>query len=431
MVAVTGLAVVLFALPLAVAVSRFYRTTEVARLQRDADLATGALPASGLHGVDPIELPPSRRHVSVALYDNRGHLVAGSGPLDGGRVVRVALHGKASDRRDGGDLATAVPLRDEELIVGAARASRPWQDVSANVHRTWLAMAALAAVAVGIAAAVASAEARRLAAPVLALAAATDRLGQGDFGVHPERSGIAELDEAAAALDATASRLGDLVQRERTFSADASHQLSTPLTSLQYTLERPLLDPTADRDAALHAGLAQVDRLQATVQALLTVNRDGPGDASADVAALIHELRDDWSRRLGASGRPFDVTFPPDLPRGAANPGVVRQVLDVLLENAEQHGAGTVTLRARPAGDGMVVEVEDEGLGVEPAQGDVFERRSPRAKGHGIGLSLARSLAAAEGGRLILQRRGPHPLFVLALPAVRLATEAQSTDAAT
>ena len=87
-----------------------------------------------------------------------------------------------------------------------------------------------------------------------------------------------------------------------------------------------------------------------------------------------------------------------------------------LLENAAEHGAGTVTLRARPTAGALAVDVADEGPGPAP-DGDLFRRRSPTAEGSGIGLALARSLAEAEGGRLVLSRPGPEPCFTVLLPA--------------
>jgi signal transduction histidine kinase len=91
----------------------------------------------------------------------------------------------------------------------------------------------------------------------------------------------------------------------------------------------------------------------------------------------------------------------------------VRQVLDVVLANASEHGAGSVMLRARSAPGAIVIDVADEGPGVADI-GAPFERRS--GEGHGIGLALARTLAEAEGGRLVLERPGPNPVFSLVLP---------------
>jgi signal transduction histidine kinase len=85
----------------------------------------------------------------------------------------------------------------------------------------------------------------------------------------------------------------------------------------------------------------------------------------------------------------------------------IATVIDVLVDNAVRHGSGTVTITlgaARPSG--VSVTVADEGeLAGDPNR--VFERRSPEARGHGIGLALARSLAHAEGARLRLARRSP------------------------
>jgi signal transduction histidine kinase len=89
--------------------------------------------------------------------------------------------------------------------------------------------------------------------------------------------------------------------------------------------------------------------------------------------------------------------------------------VDVLLDNAVVHGAGTVGLVVRDAGTAVAIDVTDEGAGpLDPEA--VFRSREDAAPGHGIGLALARALAEAEGGRLVLSRARP-PVFSLLLPA--------------
>ena len=68
----------------------------------------------------------------------------------------------------------------------------------------------------------------------------------------------------------------------------------------------------------------------------------------------------------------------------------------------------------------MTVEVSDEGAGFAQEPEDVFAPRIP-VRGHGIGLSLANSLAEADGARLVLSRRGPRPALTLHLPDARIA----------
>jgi len=103
-----------------------------------------------------------------------------------------------------------------------------------------------------------------------------------------------------------------------------------------------------------------------------------------------------------------------ELPVSSASQAAVRQVVDVLLDNAVVHGAGTVTLSLRDAGGAVAIDVADEGPGPADPE-EAFRRRGDSAAGHGIGLALARSLAEAEGGRLRLTRPRP-PVFSLLLP---------------
>jgi signal transduction histidine kinase len=253
---------------------------------------------------------------------------------------------------------------------------------------------------------------------VAALATALETLGDGDFSVRTERSGVPELDAAAAALDATAERVGDLVLRERTFSSDASHQLSTPVTGLRVTLEGALLTPGTDLREAVEEALGQLDRLQSTVADLLALARDAEPVGPVDLRDVVGAAAADRRGALAAMGRALRVDVPLDLPAARGSAAAVRQVLGVLLDNAAVHGSGTVTVRAYAAASGLIVEVEDEGAGLrEPDR--AFERRSPAARGHGIGLALARSLAEADGGRLVVRRPGPAPVLALVLPGAR------------
>lgn len=417
MVLVTAAAVLVFSVPLGVAAARIYRDREVSGLEREATKAAGVLPGGGLHSSDTVELPSHPNNVQLALYDEQGVLVAGDGPPQGGSEVFDALAGRINDDHDGAWLAVAIPLHDEEQIVGAARAAIPWSAVTTDTYRSWLIMAALGVVAVGLAAALALRQSRRLVEPIADVARMAVRLGDGDFSAQVAPAGVPELDRAGDALNRTAVRIGEIVARERSFAADVSHQLNTPLTSLRLGLESALLTPDSDIEAALQAAVDEVERLQTTVATLLAVARDGTMaiDAHCDVAVVCSDVADRCRAGLSSAGRPIRIDVDDSIPLVRCPADVLREILAVLVDNAVRHGAGSVTIAGRRAGHGVVVEVTDEGEGVaNPAS--IFERRSPGASGHGIGLSLARSLAEAHESRLQLTRAAPWPVFTLALP---------------
>jgi signal transduction histidine kinase len=403
-VGVSAGALLLFGLPLAFAVTRVYRDEELIRVQRLATSATQAV-GTRVSGDDPAELP-NRGAVRLALYDRRGARVGGRGPVRADAVVRQALRGKVGQSTAGGRLVVAVPVARNERVAGVIRADRSGGVVHARARAAWLVMTGIAVAVLALATGIAVVLAGRITRPVETLTRAVRRLGDGDFTVRTTPSGVPELDDAAAALDTTARRLGDLVDRERAFSADASHQLRTPLTALRLDLEAG--------DSA-HA-LTQVDRLQETITTLLAAARDGaPGGGRVGLPPLLAELRTSWSGPLAAAGRPLRVVVPGDLPPAAAAGGAVRQILQVLVENALVHGQGPVVVTARRTGGAIAIDVTDEGPGVTGDIEAIFERRTASALGSGIGLALARSLATAEGGRLVLQRSGPSPTFTLLL----------------
>jgi signal transduction histidine kinase len=413
--AVTAVAMILFALPLGVAVQRLYWTEMVTALQRDAARAAAVVPDTIPGG--PISLP--RRSPSqpvIGVYDTTGRLVAGSGP---GRSA-LAAGGPRAQVRDAieqGDLAVIVPIPSDQKAVGTVRAAVPYRAVTGRVHQAWAVMALLALIATGLAAVLARRQSVRLAAPLERLTRAARALGDGDFTVRAERSGLREADSASQALEETATQLGDLLDRERAFSSDVSHQLRTPLTALMAGLENALDRPDADLPSAIRDALSRGDHLRTTIDDLICLIRPGPAGSPADIAALAEDVRARWETPLATRGRRMVLVAEPDLPKCTAPTAAIRQILDVLIGNALWHGEGTVAIAVR-AGDGtLVIEVSDEGPGLAGEPAELLAGSPAQADGHGRGLPLARSLAAAAGGSLAVRRAAPQPVFSVLFPA--------------
>jgi signal transduction histidine kinase len=195
-----------------------------------------------------------------------------------------------------------------------------------------------------------------------------------------------------------------------------SHQLNTPLTSLRLGLESALITPGTNLEGAVGAAVGEVERLERTVATLLAMARDQPGAASCDATAVCEEVAERCRGPLAVDARPLVLELDRRLPAAACPADALREIVTVLVDNATRHGAGAVTIRTRAAGNGVIVEVEDEGEGLTGDPADAFTRRSAAATGHGIGLALARSLAEAHGARLLVSRARPHPVFMLAVP---------------
>jgi signal transduction histidine kinase len=158
----------------------------------------------------------------------------------------------------------------------------------------------------------------------------------------------------------------------------------------------------------------QLDRASGALAELLAIRRMPAEEIPPGPALpILRESVARWHGVLTATGRSCTLQAP-DVPSGVQVPAaVLRQVLDVLLDNSVAHGRGPVVVRARAAGAWLLVDVTDAGSIVDPAQA-LFARGVGR--GTGLGLSLAQSLAESIGGRLVLADPTP-TRFTLALPS--------------
>lgn len=281
-------------------------------------------------------------------------------------------------------------------------------------------VASVLAFAAGIG--VAQWQARRLAAPLIYLAASAEQLGSGQVRPRVEPSGVEEIDLVATELARTADRMAGRLAAERQFAADASHQLRTPLTALCMRLEEiEALAETDEIKEEARISLEQAERLASVVDDLLMrTRRESSGTTEVfHLDEVVRQQDEEWSRTFEAAGRRLVVAVEPGV-SVLATPGAVAQILATLLENSLKYGAGTTTIRSRPSGShGIVIEVADEGPGVpEDIAPRIFERNVTSGQGTGLGLALAKDLAAADGGRLSLAQRSPavFALFLTAAP---------------
>jgi signal transduction histidine kinase len=278
----------------------------------------------------------------------------------------------------------------------------------------------LVVLSVGTGTVVATVTAQRLAEPLRDVADRAARLGAGDFRTTPHRHGIPELDRVSDVLDTSAVALAELVQRERTLVGDVSHQLRSRLTALQLRLDELAThpDPSARREAL--AALEQTERLGGVLDELLEAARAAraAGAELQDLKEALSAVADEWRPALRSAGRSLKLRVPAGL-LARVTPARLREAVGALVDNAIQHGGGTVTLSARATENSLLVEVTDAGTGVpEELVPHVFDRGVSVGSSTGLGLALARALVEADGGRLELSRARP-PMFTIFLPAAR------------
>ena len=264
----------------------------------------------------------------------------------------------------------------------------------------------------------------------------------------------AELQPLINAMNALLARLRDALEAQRTFIADAAHQLRTPLTALKLHADRAVdaktLDDARPALLELQSGANRAVRLS---NQLLTLARAEPGmtldqlgtPMRVDLVSLAFDTGAEWVPRalargldLGFEAWPQEATSPGSLQAPVlANVLLLREAINNLLDNAIKYvpAGGRVTLRAGMEADATsqwwgVVSVEDNGPGIPPERrGEVFQRffrgdadhRPGQPQGSGLGLAIVHDIVRLHGGTVAIDdaiaRDGTRVMrFVLRLP---------------
>ena len=358
----------------------------------------------------------------VLVVDADGVLLAdSSGPASLGALystpgrpeIESALDGvPTSDIRDSADLghdimATAVPIQEAGVVLGAVRITKNVQQVNDHVRNITLGLTAVGVAGLGAGLLLAFGLAGSLSRPLSRLAESAKRLGSGDLTTRAGSiRGAREIEDLGRSFDEMAGRLERSAQAQREFVANASHQLRTPLTAMKLRLEGAIAEShePAVRER-LEAADREVDRLSEIVDRLLVMARQIEEGASSrvDVGEAVTRARDRWDERA----RSLDSTLLSSGEGGTAraDPTDLDQILDNLLDNALAYAPGEITIGSALADGAVVVAVQDQGPGIPTADLVQVTERFYRGAGSpsggsGLGLAIARQLAEKWGGSL-------------------------------
>jgi signal transduction histidine kinase len=294
-----------------------------------------------------------------------------------------------------------------------------------------LVLGILAAASALMAAFLAGLLASRIASGITRMHNATERVAAGDLSARIAPAGPLELRELAATFNHTVAQLDRLFETRRNLIAWASHDLRTPLASLQAMTEA-LEDKLADPTQYLAEMRTQVRMLSRLVDDLFELSRIETGALSLGLMDVrIDDLAAECvsTVRVDATRRRIDLRIDRDGEALArCDPDKIERVLMNLLANALRHtpSDGAVAVHVASGAGEVTISVEDTGDGLPAGSGDrVFESfwradpsRTAATGGAGLGLAIARGIVEAHGGRIWAEdRSGGGARFVFSLPS--------------
>ena len=228
-----------------------------------------------------------------------------------------------------------------------------------------------------------------------------------------------ELRPLAGAVNAALDRLTAAYETERRFTADAAHELRTPLAALSLRLQRSRRSNTPIDWPDVEADITAMRQLVESLLDLARKEAKGGTGAILNFSRIVREAAAGVHPLIEEAGRELLVELPGNVPvRGEAQD--LRDLVRNLVQNALVHGSGRIGLQLSHGANGdVVLDITDEGPGIPVANREAmferFRKGSSAASGSGLGLAIARAVAAAHGGQITIPT-GPGSLVRVALP---------------
>jgi len=367
----------------------------------------------------------------VCIFGSQEHaLLAASGDGEGDELsdaaLRSVLSGEVHFERTSAKceprqlFKVTVPINSAAGPMGSVMVRAPvegTESILRNVRRLSLATA----LCVGVGALLLSLLlARTITSPLRRITDATARIGEGNFDTRVDPLPSGEIGELAVTINEMAERLERMEGMRRSFVANASHQLRTPLTGARGFVEA-LADGTASTPEArvrcATVALAEMGRMQVLIEKLMDLSRYDAGAVTlepelAPVGGLVQGALTAFEPRAAEMGVSLVADVEPGLPDVVGDGARVIEALGNLIDNALRvtPSGGEVTVAAARIGDAARLSVADGGPGVSAEDRDAvwdrfFSKRrvGEAAGGMGLGLAIVTEIAHAHGGEAFLE----------------------------
>ncbi|UCD99569.1 MAG: HAMP domain-containing histidine kinase [Chloroflexota bacterium] len=280
---------------------------------------------------------------------------------------------------------------------------------------------------------------RQVVTPVQEMMIASQYIAAGHYDERvqvpgdPSKDELDELSQLAVSFNQMATKLEQIESMRRRLIGDVSHELRTPLTAIKGSMEG-LMDGILPQNDETYMGIYQeADRLQRLVNDLQELSRVEAGAYQLNLSTVhlikvISPVVKRLELQFEEKGVTLEVDLSDNLPSIKADEDRIGQVLLNLVGNALQYtpGGGKVVVSATQYGKELIVSVSDTGIGISPEHvEDIFTRfyrvdksRSRSGGGSGIGLTIAKYLVEAHGGKIWVESAGPDlgTIFSFSLP---------------
>ncbi len=374
----------------------------------------------------------------LLILDPTGRVIVDSSPDDAFRGERLMVPPAASEpqpttrlpilrhRTADGQVfiyvVTQLP-RQEDLPEGRFRPryvalARPLREVQGTWRELAPSLLAVGLVAVAVALLIAVILSGSITRPIAAMTRASEAVARGDYDQTIPAEGHDEVGRLARAFNTMAREVKRAHRIQRDFVANVSHDLKTPLTSIQ-GFAQALIDGTIkDDEGRLHAAQViyeETERMGRLVRGLLDLAKLESGQVSmarepVDLRSLLLDCAEVFTLRAEQAAIRFTIRIPEDLPTVVGDVARLDQAFTNLLDNAFKYtpAGGAVELDALPTAEGTVeVSITDTGKGIPPEDlPRVFTRfyRADKARSAdgstGLGLAIAREIVQAHGGTI-------------------------------